>query len=89
MRRKTFYLPEEITTGLYTAGRQWQTEDGKEYRGSYHRYITNEIYTGATWDAKTSRRLFPFIDRTANFSIYRELKKEVRTRYISPTQKNK
>jgi len=84
MRRKTFYMPEEITTNLYTSGREWQTEDGKEYRGSYHRYMTNEIYTGATWDAKTSRKLLPLIDRNADSSLYRELKKEIRVRYLSP-----
>lgn len=84
MRRKTFYLPEEITTDLYTSGREWQTEDGKEYRGSYHRYITNEIYTGATWNSKTSRRLLPFIDRIVDNTLYRELKKEIRVRYLAP-----
>lgn len=85
MRRKTFYLPEEITTGLYTPGGEFQTEDGTEYRGSYHRYITNELYTGTTWNSKTSKKLNPFVNLSTNTSLYRDLKKEIRVRYLTPT----
>jgi hypothetical protein len=85
MRKKTFYLPEEIISGLYTSGREWQTEDGKEYRGAYHRYITKEVYTGSTWDSKTSKKLLPFIDRAKTAVLYKELKKSIRTKYLTPT----
>jgi hypothetical protein len=84
MRQKTFYLPEEITEGLFTSGREWQTPDGKEYRGSYHRYITNEVYTGSVWNSKTSKKLFPFIDRSKISTVYKELKKDIRTKYLTP-----
>lgn len=84
MRLKSYYLPEEITTNLYTAGKEWQTEDGVEYRGSYHRYLTNEVYTGATWNSKTSKKLQPYIAEITRNLTYTKLKSRLKTNYITP-----
>ena len=77
-------MPEEITTNLHTTGKEWQTEDGVEYRGAYHRYITNETYTGAAWNAKTSKKLIPYVSQDITNYTYIQLKKNLRTKYIKP-----
>lgn len=86
MRLKSYYPPEEITTNLFTNGKEWQTEDGVEYRGSYHRYITKEVYTGAVWNAKTSKRLKPYISEITRDLTYASLKSRLRTKFIMPWQ---
>ena len=84
MRLRSYYMPEDITTNLYTAGGQFQTEDGVEYRGLYHRYNTNELYTGATWNIKTSKKLF-LLERTLNRDqTYAKLKRQLKTKFITP-----
>jgi len=84
MRLKSYYLPEEITTNLYTAGKEWQTEDGVEYRGSYHRYLTNEVYTGATWNSKTSKKLQTYVAEVTRNLTYTTLKSRLKTNFIAP-----
>lgn len=84
MRFKSYYMPDEITTNLYTAGKQFQLADGTEYLGLYHLYITNEVYTGATWDSKTSKRLFAYVERDSNTSLYKKLKEKLRVKFIKP-----
>ena len=86
MRLKSYYTPEEITTNLFTNGKEWQTDDGVEYRGSYHRYITKEVYTGAVWNAKTSKRLKPYISEITRDLTYTSLKTRLRTKFIMPWQ---
>ena len=61
MRLKLYYTADEITSNLYTSGSQFMTEDNVEYRGTYHSYITGEVYTGSTWNAKTSKKLITFL----------------------------
>lgn len=77
-------MPEEITTNLYTPGGQFQTEDGVEYKGSYHRYITNEIYTGGTWNAKSSKKLVLLEQVTTKDSAYFKLKQQLKTKFDTP-----
>jgi len=74
MRLKLYYTADEITSNLYTTGSQFMTEDNVEYRGMYHSYITGEVYTGATWNAKTSKKLIKFRDISSKNTIYQQLK---------------
>jgi hypothetical protein len=76
-------MPDEITTNLHTNGKEWQTADGKEYRGAYHKYITKEVYTGAVWNAKTSKKLTPYVEDTRD-TTYIKLKTRLKTKYITP-----
>lgn len=82
-RFKLYYPIEEITNDLYTFGSELMTEDNVEYIGPFHRYITGEVYTGATWNATTSKKLIAFKqpDKT---TIYNILKPDIRLKYISP-----
>lgn len=89
MRLKTYYMPEEITSNLYTNGGEFQTEDGVEYRGLYHRYITNEIYTGATWNSKTSKKLVLLEKRQTRDTTYSKLKNRLQTKFITPQPVNR
>lgn len=63
MRLKTYYTLDEITNNLYTGGKEWMTEDGVEYIGMYHKYITREHYTGGKWNSSKSKKLIPFKDK--------------------------
>lgn len=89
MRLKSYYMPEEITTDLYTTGGQFQTEDGVEYRGAYHRYITGEVYTGPRWDIKTSKRLVRLETTLPRDVTYGKLKPRLRTKFITPYAVNR
>jgi hypothetical protein len=89
MRLKLYYMPEEITSNLYTNGGEFQTEDGVEYRGSYHRYITNEIYTGATWNSKTSKKLMLLETVLVRDVVYSKLKTRLQTKFITPQPINR
>jgi len=88
-RNKSYYTKSEITSDLYTNGKQWQLENGTEYIGLYHRYSTGETYTGANWDSNKSLRLFRYID-TENIPpdiiTYRQLNK-IKTSYKTPVYK--
>jgi len=65
MRRKKIYYPEgQIQKGLYTEGREWMLEDGTEYVGDYHKYITGEVFTKSAFIRNVSQKLIPFIDLT-------------------------
>jgi len=82
-RKKTYYTADETTNNLLTTGKEWMTEDGVEYKGAYHRYITGETYTESTWNFKTSKKLI----RYENFNtdnktrIYKKLKPNIQTNY--------
>lgn len=89
MRLKLYYMPEEITPNLYTTGGEFQTEDGQEYKGAYHRYITNEIYTGSTWNSKTSKKLVLLENKVLRDTTYRKLKSRLQTKFISPYPVNR
>jgi hypothetical protein len=60
-RFKVHYPADEVTSNLYTAGAEWMTDDNIEYVGPYHRYVTGEVYSKSTWDARTSVKLIPYI----------------------------
>lgn len=78
-RKKIKYLQSEIENNLYTFGDEWMTEDKQEYKGLYHRYTTtNETYTGATWNAVTSKILVPLIRLPEMVKTYDELRKSTR-----------
>lgn len=83
MRQRLHYTPSQITKNLYTTGSEWMTLDDKEYLGPYHTYITGEIYTGATWNPKSSQKLFPIVIETAAAKQYKQLK-IVQTKFESP-----
>jgi len=84
-RKKLYYTADEITTGLYTPGNEFTLQDGTPYIGQYHRYETGEIYTGATWQPKTSKLLTPTqISQPLSVRIYRKLNSDLRTNYIIP-----
>ncbi len=82
-RLKLYYPVEEIDNNQYTYGNELMTEDNVEYIGPFHRYITGEVYTGATWNSKTSRKLVKF-EQQNKLTIYNQLKPDIRLKYSSP-----
>lgn len=86
-RNKIYYPDSQIQKKLYTSGREWMTlENWEEYRGYYHRYITGEVFTESDWNAKTSKKLVPYRNRskmffeyidTKNYVMYNGQKKEI------------
>lgn len=84
MRNKLRYTIDEITIDLYTPGGLYMTEDNVEYIGAYHQYITNEIYTGSVWNAKTSLKLIPLVKTRTDNVVYRKLKSNLVTKYYLP-----
>lgn len=61
-RRKIYYPEGQIQKGLYTEGGEWMLEDGTEYIGDYHKYITGEVYTKSTFVKNVSKQLVPYIN---------------------------
>lgn len=74
MRRRLYYTDKQITKNLYTTGSEWQTEDGVEYIGSYHTYITSETYTQSDWNEATSKKLVKYEQANQNVVRYQKLK---------------
>jgi hypothetical protein len=85
MRNKLRYTIDEITPDLYTPGGELMTADSVEYIGPYHQYITNERYTGAVWNSKTSQKLIPLVKTRTDNIVYRQLKSNLITRYHAPS----
>lgn len=83
MRQRLHYTPSQITKNLYTTGSEWMTSDNKEYLGPYHTYITGEVYTGATWNPKSSQKLFPIVIESETAKQYKRIK-TVQTKFESP-----
>jgi hypothetical protein len=83
MRKRLHYTPNQITTGLYTTGSQWMTEDGTEFVGPYHTYITGEIFSQSKWNEKTSKKLIPLVVEKSDNHVYKQLK-TVRTKFETP-----
>tara|TARA_R110002020_G_scaffold74225_1_gene190138 strand:- start:99 stop:716 length:618 start_codon:yes stop_codon:yes gene_type:complete len=89
MRKKLFYTSDEITTNLYTPGKEWMYEDGTEYIGSYHLYSTSEVYTKGTWSSKQSIKLIPYVRRDVLNNVYRTLKTiKIKTKSIPSHKPN-
>jgi hypothetical protein len=61
-RRRAYYTEGQFTHGLLTDGGQWMLVDGTEYKGQYHTYVTDEVFTEASYVDGVSKKLIPFID---------------------------
>ena len=83
-RPKIYYLPEQITTGLKTSGKEWMLQDGTEFKGYYHKYIDGMIMTGFSYNENTSEYLIPY--RTQSSFKYDSLVITDIKNYISPKQ---
>jgi hypothetical protein len=83
MRKRLHYTPNQITTNLYTSGSQWMTEDGVEYIGLYHTYVTNETFTQAMWDLQKSKQLLPYVEKNSLLDQYKKIK-TVKTDFQQP-----
>ena len=60
-KRPAIYYPKaRITTNLYTAGKEWMFENGKEYVGYYHKYTDGLVLTEPYYHAIRSERLIPY-----------------------------
>lgn len=81
MRKQSRYLPEDIQTGLFTSGSEWQTTDGVEYIGLYHQYATGEIYTESEWIPNVSKQLIPYQKDNETNSIYASLQPNINVAY--------
>lgn len=58
-RLKIYYPESQIRKGRYTRGGEWMLEDGTEYVGAYHSYITGEVFTMPEWNERASMKLIP------------------------------
>jgi hypothetical protein len=63
-RLKLYYPTDEITSNLYTTGKEWMTINNIEYVGSYHLYTTGEAYTQPEWNPRSSIQLIPYQETT-------------------------
>ena len=61
-RKRIYYTQAQTTNGLDTIGGEWMTLDNVEYLGQYHRYITEEVFTEASFIQNKSRILIPYVD---------------------------
>ena len=79
-RLKLYYPVDEITTNLYTTGKEWMTTDNKEYIGLYHLYTTGEAYTQPNWNPRSSLQLIPYQEVTTENRkniVYQELTNDI------------
>jgi hypothetical protein len=75
MTRKRLYYPSsQITTDLYTVGKEFMTTDNVEYIGFYHKYMDGSVMSGAVYDKLESKTLNKFIDtiKQPEFIIYKQ-----------------
>ena len=84
MRQKLYYTKSETQNNLHTIGQEWMLEDGTEYKGLYHRYLTGEVFTRAEWDSTLSKPLVPYISQSTQQNIYKKLKPDIKTKYSTP-----
>lgn len=84
-RIKLYYTIDEITNDLYTLGQEYMTIDNVEYIGPFHRYATGEVYTDASWNARTSKQLITYKEQQKDVaSIYKTLRPDIRLKYSIP-----
>ena len=81
-RIRSHYAKDEIITNLYTYGLEFMYDDNIEYIGPYHRYITGEIYTEATWNESTSKKLILYVNINTVKYRYKQLN-TIKTSYKS------
>lgn len=88
-RIKLKYSKSEIDNNLYTFGEEWMTIDTQEYKGLYHQYtLTEETYTGGTWNESTSKLLLPITKESESIKTYNDVKNQIKESYdaIIPIQ---
>jgi len=61
-RPKIYYPKAKITTNLYTKGKEWMFENGKEYIGYYHTYTDGLVLTEPYYHTIRSEKLIPYVD---------------------------
>ena len=87
-RFKIYYTAEEITSNLYTIGKELMTTSNIEYIGLYHAYTTGEIYSQPTYDPKTSIKLVAYKDnfdvQTKSKNTYSNLKPNLSLKFVEP-----
>jgi hypothetical protein len=80
MRLKQYYTADEIIINLYTFGKEWMNDDGVEYVGAYHKYITNEVYTESSWNPSLSVKLIAYEVQDPIVKAYKKIK-NINTKY--------
>jgi|11BtaG_2_1085332.scaffolds.fasta_scaffold02153_7 hypothetical protein len=84
MRKKEYYNKEEIVENQYTTGKEYMTKNRVEYTGLYHKYITGEVYTLATFNANKSIPLITYQEESADIKLYKANKSKIKTKYNTP-----
>jgi hypothetical protein len=82
-RIKLQYAPSEITTDLYTYGKEWMSEVGIEYIGLYHKYTTGEVYTEPVYNETTSIKLISYENLNTRKYEYKKLNPNIQTKFKS------
>jgi hypothetical protein len=85
MRKKEYYNKEEIVENQYTTGKEYMTKNRVEYIGLYHKYITGEVYTLATFNSNKSIPLFPYQEESSDIKLYKTNKSKIKTKYNTPS----
>lgn len=85
MRKKEYYNKEEIVENQYTTGKEYMTKNRVEYIGLYHKYITGEVYTLATFNANKSIPLMSYQEESADIKLYKTNKSKIKTKYNTPS----
>lgn len=83
-RNQLFYTIDQITENLYTSGSEYQLQNGNEYIGLYHKYITGEVYTEPVWNEKKSLKLQKFEQLTDDIKVFRSNNKNIKTKFKTP-----
>ena len=84
LRKQIYYSDNEITDNLYTSGLEWMLqENNSEYIGLYHRYLTGEVFTEATWNPVLSQKLIPYETKDSKTYVYTKLKPNIATKYVN------
>lgn len=85
MRKKEYYNKEEVVENQYTTGKEYMTKNRVEYIGLYHKYITGEVYTLATYNPNKSIPLITYQEESADIKLYKTNKSKIKTKYNTPS----
>jgi len=72
-RRRLYYSKGQTTHGLNTKGGEWMFTDNVEYIGQYHKYITDEVFSEASFVTGISRILIPYVDLEDKLSKFGDI----------------
>lgn len=61
-RLRVYYTKDQTTDGLITDGKEWMLLNGTEYKGQYHKYSTDEVFTESSYVDGKSSKLIPYVD---------------------------